>query len=208
MMAEPRLRGFHVDQNEAYPPMLGGLRVGPRQTHDPGRLDEPAWSRFRSVDNVIIAIPHRPCAERRQVRAGFRFAVPLTPLDFPASYRRQMGPASALRTRGSSGSVPACERRKYPGRAPSCTPAPRCKSPSGLATRSCPPYSSGQCMVSQPFWANSRRIVLVCSQFHSSGQRPPPSQSEGRACWTNSRRSLRKASSSALNLNSLKSLLL
>src|SRR5918999_760407 len=72
----------------------------------------------------------------------------------------------------------------------------------------CPPYSGGQCIVSQPRAASFWRICQVCSQLTSSEPRSPSSHSGERSCWINSRSSPRKASSSTLNRNSTPTLLL
>ena len=83
--------GFHIHQNKGDAAVLGSVRIGTGQQHNPVGAVGQGGPYLGAVDDVFIVVAYRPGTQGGQVGAGFRFAVALAPLHFAPSHRLQVG---------------------------------------------------------------------------------------------------------------------
>ena len=82
-------RALHVDQQEADAGLRLRLGVGAHQTEDPIGVVPQGIPGLLAVDHVVIALAHRPRAQRGKIRARPRLRVPLAPPSLARADRRQ-----------------------------------------------------------------------------------------------------------------------
>src|SRR6185503_7240988 len=81
--------GFHVDQDETDALLLSAL-IGSNKAEAP--IGVPASGRpdLLAIDEIVISLVFRFGSERREIRAGSRLRVTLTPSHLSTRYARQV----------------------------------------------------------------------------------------------------------------------